>query len=99
MVLLLYCTSQESQRENKIHDLGFQRKSLSASIVVVVVKMQKELIPKPRNLISDLSEVFYNGVFRVRMGSFLRRAQNSEAKIGVPEVSWMLVAVSGPYWE
>jgi len=61
--------------------------------------MKKEFIPKPRNLILDPSDVFQNGVFRVRMWSFLRRAQNSELKIGVPGVSRKLVAASGPYWQ
>jgi len=61
--------------------------------------MKKEFIPKPRNLIFDQSEVFQNDVFRVQMGSFLRRAQNSERKIGVPGVSRMLVAGSGPHWQ
>jgi len=76
-----------------------QRKSHSACKAVVGVKMKKEFIPKPRNLIFDPSDVFQNGVFRVRMGSFLRRAQNSELKIGVPGVSRMLVAGSGPHWQ
>jgi len=61
--------------------------------------MKKEFIPKPRNLICEPRDVFQNGVFRVRMGSFLRRAQNSELKIGVPRVSGMLVAGSGPHWQ
>jgi len=61
--------------------------------------MKKELIPKRRNLIFDLSDVFQNSVFRVRIGSFLRRAQNSELKIGLPGVSRMLVAGSGPHWQ
>ena len=59
--------------------------------------MKEKFIPKPRNLIVDLSDVFQNGVFRVRMGRFLRRAQNSELKIGVPGVSRMLLARSGPH--
>jgi len=61
--------------------------------------MKGEFIPKPRNLIFDLSDDFQNGVFWVGMGSFLRRAENSELKIAVPEVSRMLVAGSGPYWQ
>jgi len=61
--------------------------------------MKKEFIPKPRNLIFNPSDVFQNGIFRVRMVSFLRRAQNSELKIGVPGVSRMLVAGSGPHWQ
>jgi len=61
--------------------------------------MKKEFIPKPRNLIFNASDVFQNGVFWVRIGSFLRRAQNSELKIGVPAASWMLVAGSGPHWQ
>jgi len=61
--------------------------------------MKKEFIPKPRNLIFDPSDVFQNGVLRVRMGSFLRHAENSELKIGVPGVSRMLVAGSGPHWQ
>jgi len=60
--------------------------------------MKKEFILKPRNLIFDQSDVFQNGVFPVRMGSFLRCAQNSELKIGVPGASRMLVAGSGPHW-
>jgi len=43
--------------------------------------MKKEFIPKPRYVIFDPSDVFQNGVFRVRMESFLRRAQNSELNI------------------
>ena len=61
--------------------------------------MKKEFIPKPRNLIFDQRDVFQNGVFRVRRGSFLRCAQNSEMKIGVLGVSRMLVAGSGPDWQ
>jgi len=61
--------------------------------------MKKEFIPKPRNLIFDRSDVFQNGVFGVRMGSFLRPAQNSELKIGVPWVYRMLVAGSGRLWQ
>jgi len=61
--------------------------------------MKKEFVPKPRNLIFDPSDVLQNLVFRVRMGSFLRRAQNSELKIGVSVVSRMLVAGSGPHWQ
>jgi len=61
--------------------------------------MKKEFIPKARNLMFDPSDDFQNGVFRVRMGSFLRRAQNSELKIGVPWVSRLLVAGSGPHWQ
>ena len=61
--------------------------------------MKKELILKPRNLIFEPIEVFHNGVFRVRMGRFLRCAQNSELKIGVPGVSQMLVAGLGPHWQ
>jgi len=60
--------------------------------------MQKEFIPKRRNLIFDPSQFFQNGVFWVRMGSFLRRAQNSALKIGVPGAARMLVAGSGPHW-
>jgi len=59
--------------------------------------MKKEFIPKPRNLIFDSSDVFQNSVLRIPMGSFLRRAQNSELKIGVPGESRMLVAGSGPH--
>jgi len=76
-----------------------QRNSHSACKAVVGVKMKKEFIPKPRNLIFDASDVFHNGVFRVWMGSFVRRAQKSEMKIGVPRVSRMLVAGSGPHWQ
>jgi len=61
--------------------------------------MKKEFIPKPRNLIFDASDVCQKGVFRVRMGSFLRCAQNCELKIGVPGVSRMLVAGWGPHWQ
>jgi hypothetical protein len=49
-------------------------------------------------IIFHLGDVFQNGVFQVRMGCFLGRAQNSELKIRVPGVSRMLVAVSGPHW-
>jgi len=59
--------------------------------------MKKQFIPKPRNLIFDTSDFCENGLFRVRIGSFLRHAQNSELKIGVPVVSWMLVAGPGPH--
>jgi len=61
--------------------------------------MKKEFILKPRNLIVDLSHVFQNGVFRVGIGTFLRRPQNTEQKIGVPGVSRMLVAGSRPHWQ
>ena len=82
-----------------MHDTVFQRKSHSGCKEVVGVKMKKKFIQKPRNLIFDRSEVFQNGVFRVRIGSFLRRAQNYELKICVPGVSRMLVAGSGPHWQ
>jgi len=61
--------------------------------------MKKEFSPKPRHLIFDPSDVLQNGTFRVLMGSFLRRAQNSVLKIGLPGVSRMLVAGSGPHWQ
>ena len=54
--------------------------------------MKKEFVPKPRNVIFNPSDLFQNGVFRVQIVSFLRRAKNSELKIGGPGVSWMLVA-------
>jgi len=76
-----------------------QRKSHSTGKAVVGVKIKHELIPKPRNLIFDQSDLFQNSVFRVRMGSFLRGPQNSELNIGVPGVSRMLVAGSGPHWQ
>ena len=61
--------------------------------------MKKEFIPKRRNLIFDPSDVLQNGVFQVRIGSFLRRDQNSKLKIGLPGVSRMLVAELGPHWQ
>jgi len=61
--------------------------------------MKKEFIPKPRNLIFALSDVIQNRAFPVPMGSFLRRAQNWELKIGMPGVSQMLVAGSAPHWQ
>jgi len=92
-------TSQESLGENKLYDFLSQRKSHSVCKAVVGVKMKKEFIPKPRNLIFDLSDIFHPGVFRVQMGSFLWCAQNSELKIGVPGASRILVAGSGPHWQ
>jgi len=76
-----------------------QRKSHSPCKAVVGVKMKKEFMPKPRNLIYDPSDICQNGVFRVQMGSFLRCAQDSELKIGVTGVSRIPVAGSGPHWQ